>query len=235
VINTDDNAALEFAAPRAMYQRDDFGLALGLYEAGTSPFDRILRWSADDDADVRLRDRTRLLMGAREAYSMGMSLAIVGETVESMRILVQSYRDDPANTHLYRVLQKAQQGIRQRGIPPRMAAELEPVLREVDTLVPPPMQQEPLRSPEEVCDVLRRLARAQVAAGRMDWAAEYLSTAREYSPQDPDLVIELAASLVQAGRVDGARDVLSASLEDGILSEERLAAEIALRGLVPPR
>jgi predicted Zn-dependent protease len=165
-----------------------------------------------------------------------MALAAAGNTARSLQVMIQGYRDDPAETHLYRLLRQAREEIRQRGVPPAMANDILPLLHAVDELVPPPIQQSPLASLEEISDALSALARTQMEAGRPAWAVAYLRSARDVSPRDPRIVVELTAALSGLGRSDEAYDLLAEALQDEVVSAERLRSEERLRELlVEPR
>lgn len=230
VVNTDDNAALEFAAPRSMYHRDDYTLTKTLYGIGGDLFEQTVQSSPNEPEDQRIREATARARRSREAFAEAAVLVSTGQTIPALGIMIEAYRDDPSSVYIYRMLRNMQRDIVQRGA--SGSPEIGALLSAIDELVPPTTQQGTFAGAREISTELRRLAANQVEAGRSDWAIEYLVQARDLDPRDPDAAVELAAALGRAQRFPESHHTLGLAVERGVLDPESLRSDPRLADLL---
>ncbi len=230
IVNTDDNAALEFAAPRSMYYRDDQTLTETLYGIGADPFEQIIQSSPSDSVQERIREATARARHSRESFAIAANLLSAGQTGPALHRMIEAYRDDASNVHIYPMLRGIQRDLIQQGL--AGSPEIGTILSEIDELVPPVTQQATFESARQISTKLRALAAQQIEAGRIDWAIGYLERALDVDPRDSEAAVELAATFGNMGRFPEAHETLEQAVERGILNPTSLHSDTRLAALL---
>jgi spermidine synthase len=221
-VHTDDNALLEFSAPRHMYvgTRQVAQALFGLQR----PVLPDLLAASELPREETLDGQVTAVVESRRARIPADDLAARGDVAGALRLLLDVYVRGPDNAELYRFITESRRNVL---AVPGLAArpEIAALLAQVERLPPP--RGAPLTGATlaEIAASLRAVAR--YAAGRGQWseAAEYLLEAKDLDPDNLVGARDLAEALTQAGRNGEAAAVLNELLqrhpEDGPASYAR--------------
>jgi spermidine synthase len=218
-IHTDDNALLEFSAPRQMFIAHRT-IAAALYLLQRSPVTDLVRDPATVPAEfVRELENA---VAARWVRIRGDELMEREDVAGALRLLLDTYATCPHNAQLYRFIMYSHDGItdslRKRQIPaqPEVAALLERIAQ-----LPPPRGFAPLTGATlaQLATTQRGLAQAAAQRGQWPAAVALLREAHDLQPEDTEVTRALANALGQVGQLpDAARildDLLARRPEDG--------------------
>lgn len=229
-IHTDDNAILEFSAPRQLYRRADHEIALSLAERAESPLRSVVAGDAGDPRWQRLLAETD---GAREARKLRIaadSASRAGNDAMAARLLFQALERDPTHfdalTRLldYRRLLASPESAGLTFDADAFIAAFEKVRF--------PTRADPLgESVEQITTRLREEAAYHAKAGRMALALAALAEAHDLTPANADVTIEYAAALHTAGSTAAAVELLLAEVAAGRVTMEGVRETAALESL----
>jgi hypothetical protein len=213
-INTDDNARLEFSAPRTLYI-GRVGLSEAIFTLQEPVIDALFQGAPGTKRPAGLDDEIANVVAARWTPVRVNQLLAEGKVDKALRFLLEAYRADPTNT-VYGSLTSMRDQL--LGTPSAWTDKPEiSLLVERLKQVKPPIAL-PKRTGEyaEVGKSLRVWARQAADVGLWDSAADHLSEARESAPDDTDLSLELIEALVHSGRTEQAAALLSDPAMEGV-------------------
>ncbi|MCC6361658.1 MAG: fused MFS/spermidine synthase [Phycisphaerales bacterium] len=229
-IHTDDNAILEFSAPRQLYRRADHEIALSLAERAESPLGAVVAGDGNDPPWQRLLAETD---GAREARKLRIAAdgaSRAGDDAMAARLLFQALERDPTHfdalTRLldYRRLLASPESAGLTFDADAFIAAFEKIRF--------PTRADPLgESVEQITTRLREEAAYHAKAGRMALALAALAEAHDLTPANADVTIEYAAALHTAGSTAAAVELLLAEVAAGRVTMERVRETAALESL----
>jgi len=228
VLHRDDNALLEFSAPRQLYQDESIPIAEALFATGGSPFGEVMRADPDSEADRELVERVRRVAEARVLRWRSYTLA---DSRAELETLLEAAKLDPGNPEINEALLGAKRGIERDS--PALARQPE-IARLLDELR---WMRRNIRTPKtgaslpDIAGTLRMLASEAEDAGAWPLAADYLSEALELTPGDAALIEQLAVDLARAGQIERAIRELEKALKAGVISIAALSERESLAAL----
>ena len=218
-IHTDDNAIIEFSAPRSMFRPLVFQVTSAVQSLKTSPFDSLFGFDPDNvqqrafAAGVDQIDRAeRLLLAA--AYDRTLS------TEGNVRELLRAQELDPGSFRIHAALKLLRGPLQQAAATSDSAAEL---LDRVDSLRAPTVAPRTTRTLKDVTRPVLEMAADAVERDRWPRAINYLAEAYALNPADVDVVIKLAYALLQIDRPEDSAQILIRAVNQGVLPAESLA------------
>lgn len=222
-LHTDDNAILEFSAPRNLYRSEETALLTDLLRIQQDPFEQVVVAASRDPVAARLRERVAQVIEARQRRVRGAELTTTDPGAAFLEF-VNAYRLDNANiTLLGKILDKL------RDTPPThpffVETEQGLAAREMlDNLRMPSLAARKGGSLTQVAHSLRQHARKALREGKpTSLALDYLLEAEELAPDDGAVLLDLAAALA---RTPGGRPEALAKLAKGLESGRITAAQV---------
>jgi len=207
-IHTDDNARLEFSAPRQMYRGASDQIAIALAARQRSPLETVLSPSADPWVNEAERRKVAAWIEGRRLVAEAKKRAAENDVVASFECFVAAYRANPGNVELYNLVLDRIQEL--RGNFPHLARQ-QGVKRLLDEVAGfrPLVVSPPRGAPaSEIVKTLTAFASRATERQQWDWAAQYLEAACAFDPGNGDLACALGLNLARAGRADeGARQL----------------------------
>ncbi len=220
-VHTDDNALLEFSAPRHMYASDR-AIAYALF-----PLQRPVLSDLVSDVTLPpgLNEELAAVVASRWATLRAQALADGQDWAGALRLLADSFRGSPQNIELYTFLMSSRRNMQSA---PRLAgnAEIGALLAQIAQL-PPPLLLAPLTGAAltEIAARLRSVAQGAAQRGQWPDAVSLLSEARDLEPDNLDTARLLADALARVGRLGEAAGLLDEILQrrpnDGAASYAR--------------
>jgi len=229
-VHTDDNALLEFSAPRYLYRGQERELTQAFVEL-QQPIDTFLRTHSGEPLPPALVSEVGGVVAARQAILRAAAAGERGDHLAALRTLLDGYRHDPSNLAVFRALLTVNAYLRNqlRGVPP--SGQLAGLLAEIDRLPPPFITPREGASVGEVAAARRARADEALRVQLRDVAEENLLEARRLEPGHGGTELAYAWVLKETNRAPQAAEVLDAYLEqhpgDGRVSHAR--AELAAR------
>jgi len=230
-VHTDDNALLEFSAPRSVHAPQEREIAEGLRRLQRPVVGTVLADSAPLPAEVSQEvDRIVFARGSRARMEAALARE---DTTGALAALVRGAQADPANVALMRLLLESIEILLARSPQMGQDSELPALLSELNEL------RQPLIAPRRgaglrgIADLLEERAGQALARGHLAWAVADLAEAYGLDRSDQDTGVSLAGLLVQAGRYEEARgilDGLAAGGPSGGLADYLRAILAARRG-----
>ncbi|MCH8804483.1 MAG: fused MFS/spermidine synthase [Planctomycetes bacterium] len=211
-VHTDDNALLEFSAPRHMYRNDELKIARALAERQDSVFERVVKPAADPSLQGEIQGQVAAVVEARASRFESLRLTARRDPIGALRAMLRGLRSNPGNPQLYRLVRLQRRDLEAGS--PRLAnlPETQTLFEQVDRSPAPTFLR---RSDVPVSEILSELTdAAEQAAQRTHWAiaAEHLHRALQLAPQADGVSVSYASMLVNDGRVDEAVAQLDALL-----------------------
>lgn len=235
-IHTDDNARLEFSAPRQLYRDDDLEITGALLERGAAPWDEVVTPRGDDATHAAIRRRAEAAFAARrlryESDRIKQAQSRPGAMAQPRAVvqpLLDAMRRDPGNVEIWTRLDQAGATLRQHFGSYLKTPDGEALLTEMRSVRVPTLASREWRPYEAIAATLRQFAKADVRRDHVANAIDYLREARELSPGLAAVRIELAAALAAAGERAAAVAELRAALSEGVVDRAALlqAEELA--------
>lgn len=213
-LNTDDNARLEFSAPRNLYRSEGVSIAASLYALRRSIFDEWLEADPSRAEHTVLVERVDAVVRSRQARLKSYEHWENDDPVAALALLLEAYELNPGSYDIYdNLLEFRKAALRDREFITSWGT-LQPMLERIDTLRMPFIS-DPRGTPlAAVVEALVEQARRAGQLGAHDAAASYLEEARWLSPQRGDLVIALAETRIAQSRAPQALDLLEAWLAE---------------------
>ena len=201
-MHTDDNALLEFSAPRNLYGGEQQNLASVLC-AMQGPVLGELLHEADVPWPETLEQETNGVVAARWTHVHVPEVRERYGPVGVLQLLLEAYRGDPSNWSLWQALVEEAREL--RFAEPALAAEPEAgaLLAQVDKLRPPLITPRRGGTLEKIASELGGLATRAGEMGQWDLAAECWQRVIEIEPNNQDAQRSLDEALARiAGDVD---------------------------------
>jgi len=222
-LHTDDNARLEFSAPRQLYRMNPEPIIRAL-DALASPEPRQLMAFGATEDQQRLAAGIADVYLARRLFSEAVQQVEAGRRdVASLELTIRAYELNPGDVDIWRQLEYWREEIEalaRRGDP--SAAPLLEKLAVLDEFPPPmtpPMRTAPL---EQIAyGYAARAARAE-SDGRLEYARRSLEDAIRVAPEEPTFHLRLAGVLLRLAREDEALAVLQAALDAGWVAHPQI-------------
>lgn len=224
-VHTDDNALLEFSAPRFVYGGESGAISSRLREIQVSVFDGTLLARGDEPAHQTLRSRIADAHEARRLLERARQAAAGGDGETALGLLVRACQVDPGRVDAYVSMMEAAQAIvRQQSVVPS-SSRLVGLFEEINRLPEPTLA--PPRTTSLAGVAEHNLSRARRACRDRRWerAAAYAGEARDLDPDNPHAQILSAAVLVQLHRSEEAFLLLRQAVEAGRVDPQQLYEE----------
>lgn len=231
VLHTDDNAIMEFSAPRHLYNDEEVQIMTSLLRVQESPFESVIVASGSDARHAQIQGRTASIIESRKERIRAFALR-TERPYEGIKHLVRAYRHNPADIKVYEALMNVNRSMPRTHVFFTESEEGVAIRKVLDNLREPTLAHVrgwPLR---RIAGYLRSKAN-RVAQDGQKWeiAADYLMEADELAPDDGDILLDLAAALVRAGRMDEALQRLEAGLSSGRTTAAAVSGYVYLRPL----
>ncbi len=224
-VHTDDNALLEFSAPRYVYRGESRTISSRLSEIQGSPFEQVVIVRESEPAHQELRRRTEEALEARRLFEEARQVATYGDAENALRLLVRSCRQDPGRMSAWELLNGIAEAIvrQQSGLPatPRLVSLFE----EIRTLPGPTLAPPRTRTLAEVAEYNLERARRNCQEHGWERAAAYLEEARELVPDHAEALILSAAVLVRLNRSEEAFWLMREAVAAGRVDPQRFYEE----------
>ncbi len=198
-INTDDNARLEFSAPRNLYA-GQFHLVEALYPLQRPVLPALFPESQAADSFPRLDDEIATVVAARWAPIRVNQLLREGKAEIGMRFLLDAYRADPTNPVLFNMLaplRKQLLNAEGASIDSSEAGALLDRLRRIEAPVTTPRRN---AGSSDIVEALRKWAAQSGEWGFWDAAESHLAEALSLEPENREVVIEMITLFERTGR-----------------------------------
>lgn len=207
-VHTDDNALLEFSAPRSLYASEHVGILNALIERQRSAFEELLTADPAAPDQQRIRRQTENAASARRAQLAGMAAFGRGDYSNGLRTMIDGYELDSNNFQLYQMIEETGKLVVQKHAATAATPEMAELLQRI------PAMRRPLGSfargaPLSVIgDELIRRGQAAADGGRWASAGDYARDAYDLNDRNPAAVSLLGTALYQIGELNEAADVL---------------------------
>lgn len=175
-VHTDDNARLEFSAPRHLHRREHARIAHTLSAFQRSPFEEVVQ-ARDDRGHRAVADRMTATISARRKRIEAGLLRDRGEHAAAFELLLEAYAEDPGNYLGYLNLVHCHEEMDPRGGRAQVRLDL------IAALPLPPLASPGGMSRTEMAELLRAFAEEAGEHGHPSAAAAYLELARRIENQ----------------------------------------------------
>lgn len=218
-LHTDDNALLEFSAPRTMFSVRSEKLSHALHELTRSPFDDLIAVSSADPVEktVGIVDRMHAAGDRLDALlqrDLPDPMAVANE-------LVGVYNAGPGDVNVYQTLIRIRVELERVG--PSGDDRVPALLDSIDGLRVPSVAPRTTRTLADVTRMLMDHANAAGGSGRWNLAVDYWEEASALLPEDTHIAINHAVALMQAGRAADAVTALRGGVNRGLFTAEQVA------------
>ena len=209
-VHTDDNALLEFSAPRSLYRSEEVPILVALAALQESPFDAVVEAKPGEPGVDEVKARTVATIESRRAYVAARDRWQHQALAEALNMLITAYELDPGNTSLYRILRILVGSLPSDREPP---VELPAILEKIGRLPAPAIAPPQGVSREGMVQILLSLANDSIQKQQWSAAIAYFRQARGLVPEDGNIAGLLAMTLAQAQRPDEAAELIQAFLK----------------------
>jgi len=222
-INTDDNAALEFSAPRNLYSIDKIAIARLLADQRHSPFDQVLIADPDNPKHKAVQDRAARITQARLDYLISLEYYRDGSMEKYIEFLWKAAQENPKDAMVRLQIGALKQSAMNQQF------QLNPALLS-DPSIPsrlfsmPPLALVPITggSLDDLSHSTQSLAIYFLGKQKWDWAEYFLKEARDIDLEHADMLGSLIDVLSQGGGLAGVirqlDQLLQQKPEDGRLN-----------------
>ncbi len=226
--HTDDNALLEFSAPRYLYVGEGRQISAALHALQQSVFSQVVT----DTPSIAMRQRVQGVISGRRAFLNALIALDRGELIPSLQFMLNGAEADSRSMGLFRLLVRATHEVARDF--PELAAQpaVADLLGKLNAL-PALLHAPPYgASVSELADNLRTMATQARNAYRFNDAVRYLEEALVFEPGDAGTIRVLSFMLLEAGRPAEAVPLLDGLLEtnpgDGRVIHLRAVAAVML-------
>jgi tetratricopeptide (TPR) repeat protein len=213
IVHTDDNAVLEFAAPRQMLRNETYEISQALAALQQSAFDGIVLVDRASDWQIEVTQRVARAATARGYRDLAYRRRREGDSVGALEAFARGYREDPGNIGVSYGFHYMMAEIRESGAPVESVPRLRAVLAELDSYRGPMLAPITGGTLEEIVQFNTKLGAEAFEQGFWFMAGEYFGAAVGIQPDNPDLQQLLAVSYSRCGRLDEAIDLMNRVLE----------------------
>jgi len=212
-IHTDDNALLEFSAPKNLHS--DYGMVIAgmLADQQRSPFEEILTGNQNEPIYKQIQERVNAAAQIRRDWVTGMELWKKNLYAEAIELFLKSYKRFPDSFPMYRhvnicLLSLAYDQPDLMGTP-----EIQKLVTQAKALRMPIYA--PLRGVRlsDMVNWLRSQAFTALQQGKNDWAVGYFREINHIDPDDGQNVISLTDVYLQSDRIADAVGLLDEYLQ----------------------
>lgn len=208
-VNTDDNARLEFSAPRNIYRSEQMQIATELFALQQSVFDRWLVADPQRPDHQTIVRRTLDVVRSRTARVQSYRRWEAGDVAGSLEDIFEAYALNPGDFDIFRRLVELCELARARqGDAGRPDARIAALIARMDTLRRPILARNTGASLEEIAASLVSFSENARHSGKLEVAADYLAEAHGLLPDHADILMTLADVLAAQARFDAAAAVL---------------------------
>ncbi len=225
-LNTDDNARLEFSAPRHMFDTER-AVAQALMTVQRRALDDLV---AEPPADPTLASEIEGFVGGRRARNQSKALAQRGEFAPALRQLIEAYQRSPEDVLLYRYLIVSARVVDDSGL--SREPDIAPLIAQISRLRPILPAPAGALTLAAVAEYYRSSGLLAIDHGQLPAAVALLDDAWTLAPDRVDIVRDLADVLLRLERADDARAVLNAFLRDHPMQAPELEADARFRALL---
>jgi spermidine synthase len=210
-LNTDDNARLEFSAPRNLYA-GQFHLVEALYPLQRPVLPTLFPNSDAATSFPRLDDEIATVVAARWAPMRVNQLLGEGKAEIGLRFMLDAYRADPTNPVLFGMLTPLRDQLMKSGNASSDSSEAGGILDRLRRIEPPVTTPRRNAGSADVVASLRKWAAQSEQWGFWDAAESHLFEALSLEPGNREVANELIALFEQTGRgarADSLREVMA--------------------------
>ncbi len=224
-LHTDDNARLEFSAPRYVYGGEAPAIARSLFALECPLVGDTLVSDPQEQRQAAVLARLAEARRARAMWTRGCEYADAKDLPRAMEHLIEAYRLSPGLLDMHRNLVMLRNWMAEEVQRAGPDSPLRAWISRIDQLPVPliaPRRGAPLAKIAE-----QRVRQARHAVNERWWAAVelYAREACELDPSNAAAPVLLAGALWQLNRQDEALDELRAALERASVTARQLAAE----------
>lgn len=219
--HTDDNALLEFSAPRYLYAGQGGAIAEALTVQQQPISGTIVEPATASD---ELAAGVANVRAARAEHTACRAALARGDRVAAVQHLVEGYRRDPSSIELYRRIISVRVAIRRALERNPGDAALQSLAAQLAGLDPPPVVPARGLSLERIAELLRSTADQAARSGKWTRAADYMRQAWRLEPAHRQTALNLSEILMRGGQTNEAGDVL-----DEYLAEHAGDGEVCYR------
>lgn len=232
-LHTDDNALLEFSAPRYVYGGEAPAIARALFALDCPLDGETLASDRQDKEQAAILARLADARRSRAVWIQGRELAQAGDLHRGLDLLIEAYRLNPGSLEMHRALIDLRRWMADEL--PRVGRDspLPAWIARIDQLPVPVVAPPRGATLAMIAGEYVRRARHASEARLWEAAEHYARVACELDPSDSAAWVLLAGSLWQLDRQDEALAALREALDRGATTPQRLAAEpllLAARG-----
>ncbi|UCG32924.1 MAG: fused MFS/spermidine synthase [Phycisphaerales bacterium] len=211
-VHTDDNALLEFSAPRQLYAQENTEIARALFARQRSPFEQDLVPAPENPAHQALQEETADVSRARKLRLVALEHQKQGRYARALDALLQAYRLDPGDPQVYYLLLDIRRQLEAQAPDAARSLALQPQLEAIDELPVPTVAAPKGYTLLQISQMLQTQATA--AGRRQQWslAAGYLSEAFDLEPDSGVVARRLGFALTKSGRPNDAAGLLDTFL-----------------------
>jgi spermidine synthase len=231
-VHTDDNAWLEFSAPRHIFGGGKLIIEEQLLQTQRSPFDEVLAASKDPSLQAAVQARIAGGVEARKLVAEAWAYGKKQDIATSFRRFVTAYQRNPGNAELYQLVREREYALNQEFPDLAQTPEMKQLFGQIAAFRPIIVTSKRGTKAADIARLLRSVAVKASEQMRWDWASAYLEDALSFDPTNGEIVSLLALSLAKTGHMNEAIQRLDSWLatrpEDGqaLYTRARLAAQM---------
>jgi tetratricopeptide (TPR) repeat protein len=205
MLNTDDNARLEFSAPHTVLRNQSYEIARSLADIQHSPFRDLVFAVPTNERHRSIQDGVATVMEARRLRLAALEAWNREEPLRALETLADARSLDPTSLRLYWEATDVPRKL------PAMALDIPQVRAVLDRLArirEPTIASRRGQSLDEIAGLVLSAAGQATAVGNWAAAADYLAEAQQLVPDSTEVALQRAAALAQAGQTRAAIAVL---------------------------
>ncbi len=211
-LHTDDNAILEFSAPRNLYRVTRMEVTRDLTVIQQSPFDEAVLLDSSDPASARLQAKAAASITGRVAVPAAWKRCEEGAALDGLEMLIDAYERDQGDFPIYENLTV----IRNVARDPQLsmdfdAARFDKLQERMAGLAQPLVIWPQGATLTEIARTLQSTA-AKYRSKNLATVLHYLNEAREIAPDDGLVVATMVLALREHGRAAEADPLLAGFL-----------------------
>lgn len=202
-VNTDDNALVEFMAPRNLYLPDRalFDLEASLLSIGRSPLDEVIVAGGDSESHALFRRQMEGTMNARRYLNEGRLHGERRDLEAAMNASLKAYDSDPGNMEVMEQLGQIRAAI--LAAPPELARSpaVSAFMSRLNAIPRPVVAP---RTGARLSDIARELesyAVGMLTRGNASLALPYLQEAADIDPDNRPVIQQMAKLIMEGGRL----------------------------------
>lgn len=224
-LHRDDNATLEFSAPRAVYESRNLQIDHEFATMSCSPFPDTLTYDASNPAEEAVARRIDSAVASRRLRDRATAASSAEDLSGSLKNLIEAERQSPGDLDIFLMIAEA----RNQLIAATRGADAKPEVRDflskVEIIRFPTFSGRAGEPLSATIQGLRARASDEIKQLRWKLAADYLTEAAELDRSSADIAAELISALAGGGKKNDAFARLHAAVEKGLLTRSRLDSD----------